>query len=637
MVIQHNMASANANRQLGISGNALGKISEKLSSGYRINRAADDAAGLSISEKMRSQIRGLNRASDNAKEGIAFIQTAEGALGEMHSMLQRCRELAVQAANDTNTAEDRAAVQSELDELTKEIDRIASTTQYNTIHTFSGYDNLTNNPAGSANGIANTTYEIEWAFVDNNGNKVPAVDQSQAVGNITNYPANGLAQFVQHAAASAVANLKTIYSGLFSNASSANIQVGLNLAPMDGPGKTLASAALSMSATSSYTVMSYTLNVDTSDYGIQTFNSMTDAQKADLAATIAHEMTHLVMYDTLTDGMLPNKSTSFPSWFVEGMAQTASGDGSWVSITTSSTDAQIQSYMSELQTKPYGAGYVGVLCLGQMVNGGSTVSSATIRNGLNTLLSDMATGKTLDQAIKDHTSYAGMADFENKFKNAASGSAELQFVKDLLAVTGNGAGSLFGALSDSETQIFAPGVVGNATLSPNYAVNTDNTRYANEFGSGYNFPPASTGGGGGGTGTLPGDGGLHIQVGALANQYVLIPRYDVSSTSLFGGANLLVYDFDSAGTTMETLDLAIEKVSSVRSTYGALQNRLEHTIANLDNTSENTQAAESRIRDADMAKCMVAFSSYNILQQAGQAMLAQTMQQPQRVVELLTE
>ena len=138
MVVQHNLTAMNANRQLGVTTGQQAKSSEKLSSGYKINRAADDAAGLSISEKMRSQIRGLNKASDNAQDGISLIQTAEGALNEAHSILQRMNELATQAANDTNTTADRNAVQDELAALTSEIDRIASTTQFNTQNLLDG-------------------------------------------------------------------------------------------------------------------------------------------------------------------------------------------------------------------------------------------------------------------------------------------------------------------------------------------------------------------------------------------------------------------------------------------------------------------------------------------------------------------
>ena len=138
MVVQHNLSAMNTSRQLGSVTSALSKATEKLSSGYRINRAADDAAGLSISEKMRSQIRGLNKASSNAQDGISLIQVAEGALNETHSILQRMNELATQAANDTNTSTDRQAIAAEIEQLQSEIDRIQSTTQFNTMNLLSG-------------------------------------------------------------------------------------------------------------------------------------------------------------------------------------------------------------------------------------------------------------------------------------------------------------------------------------------------------------------------------------------------------------------------------------------------------------------------------------------------------------------
>ena len=138
MVVQHNMSAMNANRNLGVTTGMQAKSSEKLSSGYKINRAADDAAGLSISEKMRSQIRGLNKASDNAQDGISLIQTAEGALNESHSILQRMRELSVQAANGTETDDDREAVQNEVSQLQEELTRISETTEFNTMKLLDG-------------------------------------------------------------------------------------------------------------------------------------------------------------------------------------------------------------------------------------------------------------------------------------------------------------------------------------------------------------------------------------------------------------------------------------------------------------------------------------------------------------------
>lgn len=138
MVVQHNLTAANTNRQLGITTNGLQKSTEKLSSGYKINRAADDAAGLSISEKMRNQIRGLNKASDNAQDGISLVQTAEGALNEVHSMLQRMSELAVQASNGTNATQDRTALDNEVQQLKTEIKRVGTTTQFNKMDILTG-------------------------------------------------------------------------------------------------------------------------------------------------------------------------------------------------------------------------------------------------------------------------------------------------------------------------------------------------------------------------------------------------------------------------------------------------------------------------------------------------------------------
>ena len=152
MVVQHNLTAMNSNRQLGITTSAQAKSSEKLSSGYRINRAGDDAAGLTISEKMRSQIRGLNKASSNAQDGVSLIQVAEGALAETHSILQRMNELATQAANDTNTTADRNAIAAEIHQLTSEIDRIASTTQFNTMDLLDGSFQNKNLQVGSLEG-----------------------------------------------------------------------------------------------------------------------------------------------------------------------------------------------------------------------------------------------------------------------------------------------------------------------------------------------------------------------------------------------------------------------------------------------------------------------------------------------------
>ncbi len=174
MVVQHNLSAMNTNRQLGNVTKSLSSATEKLSSGYKINRAADDAAGLSISEKMRSQIRGLDRASDNAQDGISLIQVAEGALNETHSILQRMNELATQAANDTNTSTDRDAIQAEIDQLTSEIDRIRSTTQFNSMNLLDGSFTGKNLQVGSLAGqnIAISINNMNASTLGVNGLKV---------------------------------------------------------------------------------------------------------------------------------------------------------------------------------------------------------------------------------------------------------------------------------------------------------------------------------------------------------------------------------------------------------------------------------------------------------------------------------
>lgn len=191
MVVQHNLTAANTNRQLGITTNGLQKSTEKLSSGYKINRAADDAAGLSISEKMRNQIRGLNKASDNAQDGISLVQTAEGALNEVHSMLQRMSELAVQASNDTNQTVDRTALQSEVAQLQTEIRRVADTTQFNKQNILNGDFTSKNIQVGAnANeliGISITDVKKTVSDAIDAGTKVNTfADAQTAITNIQN-------------------------------------------------------------------------------------------------------------------------------------------------------------------------------------------------------------------------------------------------------------------------------------------------------------------------------------------------------------------------------------------------------------------------------------------------------------------
>lgn len=629
MVIMHNMTAENAARQVSTGKKRIEKSTERLSSGYRINRSADDAAGLTISEKMRWQIRGLDRAADNAGDGVSYIRTAEGALGEMHSLMERCKELCVQAANDTNTEADRRAIQEEVDQLTQEIDRISATTQYNTLHVFST-DGISPFDMLSAGGLSQTI-TVTMDFIDKDGNVL--TPDSGAETNTTNYTGDSavIAAYAAEQAALAANAIMKAYPALKS-ASSPGIKVGLNLANIDGANNTLASAQLSISWSSAETVMTYTMNVDTSDYNINNYND------GELAATIAHEMTHLIMQDTLTAGMLGQNSEGYPKWFKEGMAQTASGDSGWFSysLNSSSTDADIKAYLSQTASMPYGAGYLSTLYLGQLASGQGTVSTGSLRSGINTILSKLIAGNTLSQVIRDISggAYTSYKDFE---KNVAKDAGAIQFTKDFIAARGkDGAGSVVASnLSVKEEDVLN----GNVKYTASYVIDTGTTAYKNHYGSGFTFPDLGTasGTGGGGTGTvvIGGGGMLYLQVGALGGQYVALNTYDASSEALYKGRSIDVMSFEKATSSIAIADEAIDGISAIRSYYGAVENRLEKTISNLKNTEENTQAAESKIRDTDMAEEMVTYSSANIVVQAAQSMLAQANQDREGVLQLL--
>ena len=218
MVVQHNLTAMNANRMLGVTTGQQAKSSEKLSSGYRINRAGDDAAGLTISEKMRSTIRGLNKASTNAQDGVSLIQVAEGALNETHSILQRMNELATQAANDTNTTADRGAIQAEIDQLTSEIDRIQSTTQFNTMNLLDGKFAKKSLQVGSLNGqgitisiksMDSTTIGVNGLTVDSFANAGTAMSKIQGAISVVSTQRSALGA-LQNRLEHTIANLDNI-------------------------------------------------------------------------------------------------------------------------------------------------------------------------------------------------------------------------------------------------------------------------------------------------------------------------------------------------------------------------------------------------------------------------------------------
>ena len=397
MVVQHNLTAMNANRQLGITTGAQAKSSEKLSSGYRINRAGDDAAGLKISEKMRSQIRGLDKASSNAQDGISLIQTAEGALNEAHSILQRMNELAVQGANDTNQSIDRDAINDELEALTTELDRISETTQF---------------------------------------------------------------------------NKQNLLDGTFSDK---KLQVGAN---------TDQKIEVSID------------NMNATSLGLTNI-SFSDVQTGTAPKSMKYQGT-FVKYST--------KET-----------QSANQERFKKSVWKAMSDMKV----SGAYAAQYDAGTGSIYYIGKDKTTGADVRYA-------------AASKALSNTRCWNQKVASKEIMGDNFKNYVTVSA----TKGTTSTT---------------TQVGRPSVA----------------------------------------------------------------------------------DYKTANATLSAVQTAINKVSTQRSALGALQNRLEHTVANLDNVSENTSSAESRIRDTDMASEMVNYSKNNILAQAGQSMLAQANQSTQGVLSLL--
>ena len=635
----------NAQRQLGSVSTDIAKNTEKLSSGYRINRAADDAAGLSISEKMRKQIRGLSQASENSQHGVSFVQIADGALTEVHDMLDRMVELTVQAANGTNSSFDRSAIQKEIDQLTKEINRVQETTQFNKIPVFSenGHspdEGIYNSNIISAAILDTGSSKFTFAYIGSDGN-ASQTQNTTATGKVNSGLNKEFADFVVAAASSAASKITTAYPSL-ANASS-DVTIGLDVHNIDGKNNTLASAQLSMRYTSEWTQMTYTMNIDSSDYNPASFSTMSDTQKADFAATIAHEMTHLIMQDTLTGGMIGGNT--FPTWFIEGTAQTSSGDGGWVSSTIGS--GTVENYMSKLDSLPYGAGYLATMALGYEVakeqKSASTVDSSTIKDGLNTLFGELVKQgqkQNLSDAIKIATKnkYSSLSDFETKFKNGNNNQGLVDVVKEIINqknVSNNKeSGSLLaGSLGEAESETFK---LSNLSGSSNvYVLDTSATAFANSFGSGFPTVPQPVRGARHGVSEGGEDINVHAGADADMTNKIAIKRYDISAMAIFDGDKVDVMTEDSATKSIDIVGMAKERVSRVRSYYGAIQNRLEHTIKNLDNVVENTTAAESQIRDTDMASEMVKYTKNNILMQAGQSMLSQANQSTQGVLSLL--
>ncbi len=618
--VKTNMLALNANRQLGLTTKKNAKNAERLSSGYRINRAADDAAGLSVSEKMRRQIRGLTQASLNAQDGISMVQIGEGALNEVHDMLHRANELAVKAATGTLQDVDRAMIDMEIQQLKAEIDRTARNTTFNEINLFPE-----NGRSPLSEGFMETkSYDITYNLKDgslmiNGAAAGPGVNGAGRAGVNAVSSGNVLADTIANELVpNAIKQIFDTFTPLKDNVGTDTIKMSLDVSYIDGKDRTLAYASFRYSYGGGRPY-SMGIRVDSADFSDADAEGTGPRAEA-LKSTIAHELMHSVMQYTLTDGMSGRYGDKYPSWFTEGTAQLAGGGFTtgWNDTLTyyanyladaddTSQDANIASYLKKftMNGRPYGHGYLGCAYLGYLANGGGAVTDTNISAGMNKIFTDLLNGKTLESAIQDNTGIS-TAQLNSMFKN---GDANLtEFVRRLSYASKDGAGSMIaGGLN-----------VGGSSLLGTNAI----------FNQPFQIDPFKV------TVDLSGPSIIGLQVGAEPGQHIEFDLFQMSSKAL-GLEDLNVKTTDDADLAIDQLKFAIGCVSNVRSYYGAIQNRLDHTINNLNNIVENTTAAESRIRDTDIAKEMVEYSNNQILMQAGTSMLAQANQHSQLILSLL--
>ncbi len=641
MRIQNNISAFNTHRMYSINNAKVARNTEKLSSGFRINRAGDDAAGLAISEKMRAQIRGLAQAQRNVQDGISLIQTAEGALAEAQNALQRMRELAVQSASDSNeTCIDRAALDAEYYQLMQEIDSIAETTTFNNIKLLDGSLAPRRSPSevhSNSHGFPIEDYEeignVDWF-------NISGQDFSAVIDVISKEIAP---QFISKLTDGLMDNEKL--ADIFSTP----IKVGFDYGRGDAYNGL---ASMTWSTDPNQIGLKVTLNVRALE---EAYQNGQWTNRGSLERLVAHELTHSVMAFATTVGM-SGHDDAYPVWFVEGMAQAAGGDNGWSRNFSTASNAEIQSFLrydaltEDSQPAHYGAGYLAVMYMSWKVAGGGEVNDKNLQKGYKKILGELALGKSLDSVIKENTTYDGFDHFE-RFMGMENETSD--FVRALHTATGTGSGSIFG-LSSPWDDLFPDA----ETEAGFMEVDPDSAWVINKYPDGY-----SPGRGGGlyDDGSWIGDtsapnkylggggglyGGLHIQSGANEGDYIKLTVGKMDSGSIgkrhaygFLEKALNTTDVKTRETATEAIDVtngAINMISTQRAALGAMQNRLEHKMNNLSTSEENLASAESRIRDIDMAKEMTDYVKNGILSQAATAMLSQANQQTGAVLSLIS-
>ena len=590
MVVQHNMQAANANRMLNVTTSAQSKSTEKLSSGYRINRAADDAAGLTISEKMRKQIRGLDQASTNAQDGVSSVQTAEGALTEVHSMLQRMNELATQSANGTNSTTDRKAIQDEIDQLTTEIDRVSETTKFNETYLLKGNTDgttskvkLNAHDAGLAgkltdNGNGTATFKADTLAV---GDKVKIAGKEYTIGNSADsadYAKKGETAVNPVGIGDSVTSGNTTTSIVAkvttATATGATWSDGNKFKDADGTEWTIAAKT---------------------DETAHTVKAADIANYLKDGCTIVSNADTKLVGTSVVDDLGKNEVSIADATGITALQNgIKAGDTVTVGGTTKTVTAETPKTYDEIKAAV----------------AGGTAGTTTISIGSKQYTLDKTTDAAAGKITQD--------DFLALIKDGDKVKVDANTFTAIIKSSDDDSITLEDAYSKMAKELETASSIGAdtaATVKNNGNGTFDITKGTVDVKEALSF-------------------NLHVGADADSTNKITVDIDSMSSAGL--GIKGIKADTEQDATyAIDAIADAISQVSSQRSALGAIQNRLEHTINNLDNVVENTTSAESRIRDTDMAEEMVNYSKNNILAQAGQSMLAQANQSNQGVLSLL--
>ncbi|MDD4564745.1 MAG: flagellin [Eubacteriales bacterium] len=568
MRINHNIAALNTYRQLTANTSNTSKSLEKLSSGLRINRAGDDAAGLAISEKMRGQIRGLDQASRNSQDGISMIQTAEGALSETHSILQRMKELATQASNGTNTDNDRAEIQKEINQLSSEINRIGNTTEFNTQSLLKGDGKVT---------LTATDVVTDGKLTGGEATKYTQATQTSTINTIA--VNNDTLKFTLQG----ISLTLTFATTVAGSSDAGSLVTGATAASID---ITKADNAAKQGAAAR-----------------EAAQALIDQNEVLKGQFIVEGSGADIKISAISGGTFQGAAGNIGTAAVTGTIGLTGGTGV---ASTGSTTAAVAASTTISLTGKTGADLIGkgITINGQQIEFYDAEDGVYKGDAIGVDVSKTAVAADLVDTIV--TQLGSKLEGVTVSENAA----------DVLKITAKEAG-----IKGNEIELKDGGIQKDFRTTFQVGANQGQS-FAIEFSDMRSDALGVTGK------TAGGDAGSEAkftQVLDVTNgtddinvEYAL----DVSTTK-------------NASNAIKVLDDAIGTVSAERSKMGAYQNRLEHTINNLGTTSENLSAAESRIRDVDMASEMMEFTKNNILSQAAQAMLAQANQQPQSVLQLL--